>query len=745
MTAVSPMLRAARWLRDQRGLSVIPIVPGTKKPATRWTAYQHRRATDDELREWFGNGHAHNLAVVTGAVSGVVVVDDDSPAAKAWADAHLPPSTMATRTAHGTHRFYRHPGVPVRNAVRIDTGDPDVKLDVRGDGGYVLVPPSTHPDGGQYERLGPWPPVEQLPVFDAAWVTPEPMKPEAAREPAPEPSGDGADLRRRAEAYVASVPPAIEGEGGDAHTFRLACKLTRGFGLSDTDAVAVLSTWNARCVPPWTDDELHEKIESARRYGSEPVGGRAAQPRPAPTNPPASAPVIVATTPAPEDRLTEAGAAERFARLHGDDVRFDHRRARWLVWQGHRWAPDTDAAVTRLALDFARTWQREAMDLADRDRREAVFRAALRLERREAVVSMLKFAADLRPIADAGDWDVDPMLLGVPNGVVDLRTGTLRPGRRTDRITMAASVPYDPEATSPQWDRTLRDVLVTDDVIAFLHVAAGYSTTGDTRRDCWFLAHGAGRNGKGTVLHPIRRALGDYAMELPAAIFDRRQGPEYDLAALPGKRFVMCSESGDTIRLNHDRIKQLSGGDPVRAAAKYERSFQFDPTCKLWLSCNRKPNVADDTPAFWARVLTVPFAVSFAGREDRALRPALEHDPAHQAAVLAWLVAGAASYCVSGLDAPAPVTAATASYREDSDPLHAFVTEALDLDPDSQVDASDLYAHYRAWAERQGMTDRDWLKTTGFGRRASERFQKSRDPRTGRVVYLGVSRRSQTA
>ena len=137
-----------------------------------------------------------------------------------------------------------------------------------------------------------------------------------------------------------------------------------------------------------------------------------------------------------EHPLTEAGTAERFARLHGGDVRYDHGRGRWLLWQGHRWAPDCDAAMTRLALDFARTWQRESVDLTDRDLRERTFRAAVRLERRDALMSMLKLAADLRPIADVGNgWDASPWLLGTPNGVVDLRTGQLRPGQRDDRLT----------------------------------------------------------------------------------------------------------------------------------------------------------------------------------------------------------------------------------------------------------------------------------------------------------------------
>ena len=133
--------------------------------------------------------------------------------------------------------------------------------------------------------------------------------------------------------------------------------------------------------------------------------------------------------------------------MHGGDVRFDHRRGRWLLWQGHRWAPDIDGAITRLALGFVRNWQRETVEIPDRDRREAMFRQAVRLERREALLSMLKFASDLKPISDVGDgWDRDPWLLGTPTGVVDLRTGDLRPGRREDKITMLTGTAWSPPA-----------------------------------------------------------------------------------------------------------------------------------------------------------------------------------------------------------------------------------------------------------------------------------------------------------
>ena len=258
-----------------------------------------------------------------------------------------------------------------------------------------------------------------------------------------------------------------------------------------------------------------------------------------------------------EHPLTEAGAAERFARLHGGDVRYDHGRGRWLLWQGHRWAPDCDAAMTRLALDFARTWQRESVDLTDRDLRERTFRAAVRLERRDALMSMLKLAADLRPIADVGNgWDASPWLLGTPNGVVDLRTGQLRPGQRDDRLTsprvLSISQRHGPNSGSRPSARsswTSTPSTSSRSPWGTRRLGTRDETAGSSRRARVATA-------RGTVYHPVRRALGDYAAELPAAVFDaRRESAPYDLAVLPGKRFIISSEAGDTIKIHHDRIK----------------------------------------------------------------------------------------------------------------------------------------------------------------------------------------------
>jgi putative DNA primase/helicase len=438
------------------------------------------------------------------------------------------------------------------------------------------------------------------------------------------------------------------------------------------------------------------------------------------------------------DRLTEAGAAERFVRLHGAAVRFIHPRGHWLVWGDHRWVRDIDAAVPRLGLEFVHDWQREAVELTSRERREAVLTFTMKLERRDALNSVLALAATMKPVADDGTgWDAAPMLLGVPNGVVDLRTGTLRPGSREDKITMSTAVPFDADATCHRWESFLSDIFNgADDLVEFIWRVIGYSLTGDTGEQCLFLCFGTGANGKSTLLLILKFVLGDHAWNMPFSTIEMNQRGSIpnDLAALAGRRFVMAAETNDGTRLNESRIKALTGSDPVTARFLHAEFFEFEPVAKFWLSVNHKPTVKDDSRGFWRRIRLVPFRQTF------DVNPKLADELRAEApGVLAWAVRGCLAWQAQGLNPPALVTAATAEYAQDSDALGAFVDDALDLEPASELLASELYEHYCMWAKKQGLGDRERLTATAFGRKMTERFPKIR--RAGCAWYQGVARR----
>lgn len=721
-----------------RGLSIIPVEPRGKRPAVAWKPYQVAPAPFEQVTAWFGNGHDYNIGIVTGAVSGIVAIDCDSREAIAWADAHLPATPMITRTAKGEHRFFRHPGRPIRNKARLRTGETQIALDVRADGGFVVAPGSVHETGAIYEKAGSWPPVIELPVFDPTWLEPEPTKPAATAPTRATRPSDREHVRDRARKYLAATPPAIEGQGGDEHTFQVCCRLVRGFDLSDADAFDLLFEWNARCVPPWTEGELLAKIEGARRYGDEPMGGRIGEHVFTTTRASTGtdAPDLIAAAPGTFN-LTDSGNAEYFAARYGHDVRYDHRRGRWLLWRRHRWQPDADAEISRLAKTAMRQRFKDAATLDDPDARSRAAKWAIASESRARLDALLSLAQAEAVIADAGDgWDRDLMLLGVPNGVIDLRTGALRPGRREDRITMGGNVPYDPAATCPRWERFHAEVFVDPAVVGFVHRAIGYSLTGETGEQCLFLCYGTGANGKGTFTNTVGAVLGDYAYTMPFSTVElhQRSSIPNDVAALVARRLVVASETTDGARLNEPRLKALTGCDPITARFLHSEFFTFVPVAKFWLSVNHKPTVRDDSHGFWRRMRLIPFTQTFPVNQTLA-----DELRAELPGILAWAVRGCLAWQRDGLSTPAVVADATREYERDSDPLTAFLDEACDLGADADVGASVLFEHYRRWSERAGLSDRERLTATKFGGKVSERFQHVHT-RAGRV-YQGLARR----
>ncbi len=297
--------------------------------------------------------------------------------------------------------------------------------------------------------------------------------------------------------------------------------------------------------------------------------------------------------------LTDAGNAELFAALYGHILRFDHARNRWLIWEEHRWAPDSDGEVRRLAKKAARVRYRTALDIEDLDLRGKTASSAVRSESRQRLDACLALARSEHPIADSGmTWDPDPYLLGVANGVVDLRTGMIRSGHPDDRLTMQVPVQYHVKAECPRWQQFLHQVFQRDgELIGFVQRALGYSLTGSVREQVLFLCYGTGSNGKSVFLDMLRNVLGDYAMNIPFTVLELQQRPSLtnDLASMAGRRLVTSSETNESTRLNEARIKALTGGDPITARFLYSESFTYEPVAKFWLAVNHLPRVRDDS------------------------------------------------------------------------------------------------------------------------------------------------------
>ena len=226
------------------GRSVIPLIG--KKPALEWKPYQARRAHLGELAVWFGHGSTHNLGIVCGNISDLVVVDCDTRAEAVWWWHNRPQTPEMIQSGRGVHFYYRYS--PTGNR----TGVLGRHIDIRGDGGYVVGVGSIHPETGRaYVRVGEGGiNLDAVPTFDPVWISQDSKAKQtttALRDPL---------------AYIRHIH-ARSGSGGHNATFRAACKL-RESQLSESEALAVMIGWNeTNAEPPWSLQELVHKVKDA--------------------------------------------------------------------------------------------------------------------------------------------------------------------------------------------------------------------------------------------------------------------------------------------------------------------------------------------------------------------------------------------------------------------------------------------------------------------------------------------------
>jgi putative DNA primase/helicase len=435
---------------------------------------------------------------------------------------------------------------------------------------------------------------------------------------------------------------------------------------------------------------------------------------------------------------TDAGNAELFARLFGENLRYDHTSDRWLMWQKHWWAEDPTESVLLLAKQSARWRARQASTIDDPEERSKEYKWAIGSETRSRLEAILKLAQSETPIADSGrHWDSDPMLLGVANGVVDLNTGRLRPGKRADLITMHIDLAFDSKASCPAWNKFLAEIFGgANQLTGFVQRAVGYCLTGDTSEQVLFMCFGTGANGKSTFLDVVRYVLGPYASNLPFSAFElkARSSIPNEIAALNGKRFVTAIETNESVELNEGRIKALTGSDPITARFLYREFFTFNPTGKFWLAFNHKPRVSDDSPGFWRRVMLLPFTRQFAdSKRDPELLGKLK---AEAPGILNWAIQGAVRWQAQGLKAPEVVTQASDEYRRDSDPVGEFLDERCIANATAQTTAASMWIEYERWAADNGerQTDRK-----SFSQKLQVRgFSKGRMGHDRTWTWLGV-------
>jgi P4 family phage/plasmid primase-like protien len=693
-----------------RGWRPIPVKHATKE--FNGTGALDSCHIDAANADQYFNGKSQNIAVLLGTASGGLVdVDLDDPVALRLADVILPPtdSVFGRSGSPSSHRLYQIDGDSGKRETFSDNG---MLVEYRADH-YTVFPGSTHTSGEAIE-----------------WVT----------------DGHPAKIERRlllGRIGVLAAATAIAKRWGEGHRDNLSAATSGILLRLQMPRANVESIIGAVC------DAVGESAKERRKHVNK-VKRFAELIAKSPTDNtvPSFGNLLECTK---DDKFvavfkkwlnfddsdaiigpSDDDLALDFADEHENDLRYVAKWGRWLIYDGTRWAEDETLATFDLARALCRDTRDQLLPTLKPAQQKALRQ---RLGAAATIYNVVKLAGNDRRLAISHkQLDADPWALNTPGGVFDLRTGVMRahdPKELHTKITSAS-----PGGTCPKWLDTLRTVLPKASVRAYLQRLLGYGLTGSSRDHVVPFFYGPGRNGKGTVMHTMRRAMGDYGLEIPAEVLMESHNDRHpaELAVLCGARLVIGSEVDTGRKWNESRLKRLSGGDPISARFMCKDPFEFEPSHTLVLMGNSKPGLRAVDTAIRARIHLVDFAVTIeADKRDTQLSEKLAVE---YGGILAWAIKGCVKWQRIGLAPPTCILEATETYLDGEDHFGLWLGENTEPEHTVKVKLGELLANYRTWCSFAGVLP---LGRNSFSDRLAATDGITRYKRRQQaIVFLGV-------
>lgn len=661
------------------------------------------------IRAWWQKHPQANIGLATGEISGIVVLDvDGTEGFKSISGRPMPetPKVSTGRVDGGIHYYFKHPGRKVKNSVKkVGPG-----LDIRADGGYVILPPSRHKSGTRYNWAEPFD-KDKLPDMPE-WlmnVTDEKASPISGNN-----DTEGQIEKGGRNVFLTSVAGTLRRQGFSYATIR----------------AALIEHNNEKCFPPLDVEEVERIAESISQkdYNSSLI-------------PKVAATIfdeLLGETEANEQcRIAphnDVGNAEVFDSLYGDKFRYDHTRKKWMVWYPGIgvWREDFTNSAHRAMIATIRLRQMVAPSIQDDAERQSLLNFLHKAQNGKSIQNSLVHASSFATLGKStADFDPSLFLLNTMNGTLDIENPEaieLKPHDPMNYITKQAGTLYDPTAKCPEWEKFIAAVFNHDfELINYIQRALGYSISGSTREQAIFIAHGNGANGKSTLLNTVKKVLGDYGQTTAFNTFDADNRNQYgnDLAALKSRRYVVAIEAEATKRLAEARVKSITGGDAVSCRFLWGEFFEFIPEFKVWLAVNHKPIIRGGDHGIWRRIHLVPFTQTFQGEnQDKNLDQKLGTE---LSGILNWLIDGYIMWQRHGLQPPKIVQLATEEYREENDYVTQWINNRVTVESGEKMRASEGYRDFGQYLREIGEVDKAVPSMRVWGISMSEKgFEKKR-------------------
>lgn len=422
----------------------------------------------------------------------------------------------------------------------------------------------------------------------------------------------------------------------------------------------------------------------------------------------------------------DIGNANRVAFWRGQDLRYDPVRERFYFWKDTRWIHARDGHIRSVVEDvISKIGSTEGPfydqyafppDEADKKSpktyREKLFEWANSQRYASKIKDTMGMLKGREPLwCESDDFDVEPYIFNVSNGIIDLRTGELMPHDRSYMCSkISQDLKYDPDAKCPEFLRFLSIVHPNKEHRDYLQRLMGYSIIGEVGRDQIFALHiGDGGNGKGVFLDCCKFVMGEYATAGQRDTFVRKSNANRipaDIASYEGMRMVLVDELNEG-KLDDGLLKEITGGGTIKAEAKMMNPWEYTPKFTLHFRTNVLPDLPADQailrrfrPVRWDVAPTSEQWDSFTDAYNSTVLQYLTNKEGP--GILNWILEGTRKYLEHGLLVPKDLQQEAVGMLEDSDPFITFMAQNTVKVHGYRQDSSKLYKEFKTWFTEMG-------------------------------------------
>lgn len=415
----------------------------------------------------------------------------------------------------------------------------------------------------------------------------------------------------------------------------------------------------------------------------------------------------------------ETGIVHRIIRESGDRIRFlaDANRFRECNKLTGRWIDTDDVCIQHQVFNqIEYGLEDEAKDIKEQGFEERAtallsFRSKCRASMSRVLTSVCK---DMKATTTAkfADFDADPNLFGVGNGVLDLAKGRFLGAKPELMISKGSFVDYVDGARNARWEQFIQEVTGGDETTAdYLQRVVGYAMSGVPNQHLMFFLIGRGCNGKSVFLNTLSKVFGSYHKAVPADYFTMTEkqvqgtgkGPDATLVSMAGSRLCVSAETALGASMQEAVIKRLVSRDVLTARALYSNSvMEIIPTWVLFVATNHFPDVRTRDKGTWRRIRAIEFGVDFDDGKHE-MDPWLEDKLAQNLpGILNWCIEGYRKYRKYGLTQSDSAKAFTEQLQEQGNYIGRWLADKCVKSANAEVLLKDAFASWRAWSAKEG-------------------------------------------